>query len=170
MADFSDSTGQFSASCFEESLVESFQRWAAEGTCVLLNVDLDSPNPDEPPRVTIRGARPLSEVKSAARMVLNLDVVRIEALQELALVLESGERGARRSAGAAAHRRWSGAAGAAGPQLQAGRRTGGTAVRDRGAGQRGADRAAWGRSPASGGLDAIAQFRHSVGTGRLVRR
>jgi DNA polymerase-3 subunit alpha len=91
MADFSDSTGQFSASCFEESLVESFQRWAAEGTCVLLNVDLDSPNPDEPPRVTIRGARPLSEVKSAARMVLNLDVVRIEALQELALVLESGE-------------------------------------------------------------------------------
>src|SRR5690606_16605216 len=30
-ADFSDSSGQFSAACFEESLVESFQRWAAEG-------------------------------------------------------------------------------------------------------------------------------------------
>ena len=91
MADFSDSSGQFSASCFEETLVESFQKWAAEGTCVLLNVELDSPSPDEPPRVTVRGARPLSEVKSAARMLLSLEVDRIEALQELAMVLETGE-------------------------------------------------------------------------------
>jgi DNA polymerase-3 subunit alpha len=66
-ADFSDSSGQFSAACFEENLVESFQRWAAEGTCVLLKVELDAPSPDEPPRVTVRGATPLAEVRSAAR-------------------------------------------------------------------------------------------------------
>jgi DNA polymerase-3 subunit alpha len=92
-ADFSDSSGQFSAACFEESLVESFQRWAADGTCVLLNVELDAPSPDEPPRVTVRGARPLSEVRNSARMVLTLDVATPEALQELRLALREGAEG-----------------------------------------------------------------------------
>jgi DNA polymerase-3 subunit alpha len=92
-ADFSDSSGQFSAACFEESLVESFQRWCAEGTCVLLNVELDSPSPDEPPRVTVRGARPLAEVHSSARMLLTLDVHTLEALEALQLALPKGEAG-----------------------------------------------------------------------------
>ena len=92
-ADFSDSSGQFSAACFEDGLVESFQRWAAEGTCVLLNVELDAPSPDEPPRVTVRGARPLAEVVNAAQMLLTLDVHTAEALRELRLALREGERG-----------------------------------------------------------------------------
>jgi DNA polymerase-3 subunit alpha len=92
-ADFSDSSGQFSAACFEEGLVDSFQRWAADGTCVLLNVELDAPSPDEPPRVTVRGARPLAEVRHNARMLLTLDVETPEALQELRLALAVGEPG-----------------------------------------------------------------------------
>jgi DNA polymerase-3 subunit alpha len=92
-ADFSDSSGQFSAACFEESLVDSFQRWAADGACVLLNVELDAPSPDEPPRVTIRGARPLAEVRNNARMLLTLDVRTADALQELRLALSEGEAG-----------------------------------------------------------------------------
>ncbi len=90
-ADFSDSSGQFSASCFEESLVEPFQQWAREGICVLLNVELDRPNPDEPPRITVRGARPLASVSSAAQMLLKLDVTKPEALSELALLLPRRE-------------------------------------------------------------------------------
>ena len=93
IADFSDSSGQFSASCFEESLVEPMVQWAREGTCVLLNVELDAPSPDEPPRVTVRGARPLSEVKSASSMLLKLDILRPEALPELALLLQRGADG-----------------------------------------------------------------------------
>jgi len=89
MADFSDSSGQFSASCFEEGLVEQFQKWASEGICVLLNVELDSPNPEEPPRVTVRSARPLADVTNNARMLLDFDVEREEAVQELALLLVS---------------------------------------------------------------------------------
>ncbi len=92
-ADFSDSTGQFSAACFEESLVEPFQRWAAEGCCVLLTVELDSPSADEPPRVTVRGARPLAEVTNAANMLLTLDVEHETALRELALALVPGAAG-----------------------------------------------------------------------------
>ncbi|MEO7568476.1 MAG: DNA polymerase III subunit alpha, partial [Croceibacterium sp.] len=92
-ADFSDSSGQFSAACFEEGLVESFQRWQADGTCVLLNVELDAPSPDEPPRVTVRGARPLAEVRDSARMLLTLEVWSLEALAELRQVLIEGEPG-----------------------------------------------------------------------------
>ncbi|CCA93802.1 DNA polymerase III subunit alpha [Novosphingobium sp. PP1Y] len=93
MADFSDQSGNFSASCFEESLVENFVKWAKEGTCVLLNVELDSPSADEPPRVTVRGARPLAEVKADARMLLRLDIDRVEAVQELALLMRPGSPG-----------------------------------------------------------------------------
>ena len=94
MADFSDSTGNFSASCFEESLVENFVKWARESACVLLNVELDSPSPDEPPRVTVRGARPLAEITASARMLLKLEIDRVEAVQELALLLRPGTSGA----------------------------------------------------------------------------
>ncbi len=90
-ADFSDSSGQFSAACFEESLVEPMIAWAKDGTCLLLTVELDSPSPEEPPRVTVRGARPLAEVTSATQMALSLDVDRVEAVTELQMLLQ--ERG-----------------------------------------------------------------------------
>ena len=93
IADFSDNTGQFSASCFEETLVDPLVAWAKEGTCLLLNVELDSPSAEEPPRITVRGARPLAEVKSGARMVLTCEIQRAEALAELALLLPGGAEG-----------------------------------------------------------------------------
>lgn len=92
-ADFSDSSGQFSAACFEESLVEPMQAWAKDGTCLLLTVELDAPSPDEPPRVTVRGARPLEEVKGSAQMQLRLDVLVPEAMQDLATLLGSDGAG-----------------------------------------------------------------------------
>lgn len=87
MAEFSDATGQFSASCFEETMVEPLVRWASENTCVLLNVELDSPSADEPPRITVRGGRPLADVKNAALMELRLDIASVDAVQELAMRL-----------------------------------------------------------------------------------
>ena len=92
-ADFSDNTGQFSAACFEEGLVESFRSWAADGTCVLLTVELDSPSPDEPPRITVRGARPLDGVVNSQRMLLTLTVSNETALSELAACLVPGQPG-----------------------------------------------------------------------------
>ncbi len=83
----SDPSGQFSASCFEDALVEPFVKWAAEGACVLLTVELDSPGPDEPPRITVRGAKPLAEVHYAERMRLTFDVVRSVVMADLALLL-----------------------------------------------------------------------------------
>ena len=93
-ADFSDSSGQFSAACFEESLVPDFERWAAAGECLLLTVELDSPNPDEPPRLTVRGARALAAVSGATAMELTAEIASVEALLELQVELDvaQGER------------------------------------------------------------------------------
>ncbi|MGI8943558.1 MAG: DNA polymerase III subunit alpha, partial [Qipengyuania sp.] len=90
-ADFSDPSGQFGAACFEEGLVAQFEQWAADGTCVLLQVELDSPNPDEPPRITVRGGTPLDQVCTNARMVLTLEVLSEEALVDLQMQLRAGE-------------------------------------------------------------------------------
>ena len=93
-ADFSDSSGQFSAACFEEALVPQFERWAADGECLLLTVELDSPSADEPPRLTVRGARPLAAVSGATAMELTAEIASVEALRELQIELQAaqGER------------------------------------------------------------------------------
>ena len=93
-ADFSDASGQFSAACFEEALVPQFERWAQDGECLLLTVELDAPNPDEPPRLTVRGARPLAAVSGAMAMQLTADIATVEALLELRIELDvaRGER------------------------------------------------------------------------------
>ncbi|MEO1729151.1 MAG: DNA polymerase III subunit alpha [Pseudomonadota bacterium] len=88
--DFSDASGQFSAACFEESLVPDFERWAKSGECLLLNVELDSPNPGEPPRLTVRGAKPLSQVSGRMPMRLQADVMHTAALSEIRLELVEG--------------------------------------------------------------------------------
>jgi DNA polymerase-3 subunit alpha len=88
-ADFSDSSGQFSAACFEEALVPQFERWAQDGECLLLTVELDAPNPDEPPRLTVRGARPLAAVSGATAMQLTADITTLEALLELQIELDT---------------------------------------------------------------------------------
>ena len=89
-ADFSDASGQFDAACFEEGLVARFEEWGRNGTCILLNVELDRPSADEPPRITVRGGRPLDEVTGGARMALSLDVENAEALQVLRDSLRAG--------------------------------------------------------------------------------
>jgi DNA polymerase-3 subunit alpha len=87
-ADFSDSSGQFSAACFEEALVPQFERWGQEGECLLVTVELDAPSSDEPPRLTVRGARPLAAVSGATAMQLSADITTIEALLELQIELD----------------------------------------------------------------------------------
>ncbi|TAD72869.1 MAG: DNA polymerase III subunit alpha, partial [Sphingomonadales bacterium] len=90
-ADFSDASGQFSAACFEEALVPDFERWAQNGECLLLTVELDSPNPDEPPRLTVRGARPLAAVSGATAMELTADIAHLDALRELQIELAAAQ-------------------------------------------------------------------------------
>ncbi len=89
-ADFSDPSGQFSAACFDEALVPEFERWAKSNECLLLSVELDSPNPGEPPRLTVRGARPLSQVSGRMPMRLQADIMHAAAFAQFRLQLEEG--------------------------------------------------------------------------------
>ncbi|MDY7099229.1 MAG: DNA polymerase III subunit alpha, partial [Pseudomonadota bacterium] len=89
-ADFSDASGQFSAACFEESLVPQFERWASESECLLLSVELDSPNPGEPPRLTVRSAKPLSSVSGRIPMRMQCDIRTAQALTQFRAELEDG--------------------------------------------------------------------------------
>ncbi|MEM9086284.1 MAG: DNA polymerase III subunit alpha [Pseudomonadota bacterium] len=89
-ADFSDPSGQFSAACFEESLVPEFERWAKTSECLLLSVELDSPNPGEPPRLTVRGAKPLAQVSGRMPMRLQADILSEAAFAMFRHELEPG--------------------------------------------------------------------------------
>ncbi|MCL9981953.1 MAG: DNA polymerase III subunit alpha [Erythrobacter sp.] len=92
-ADFSDTSGQFSAACFEEALVPQFERWAADGECLLLTVELDAPSPDEPPRLTVRSARALTAVSGSTAMQLKADIATHDALLELKIALDVEDEG-----------------------------------------------------------------------------
>ena len=59
----------------------------------MLDVELDSPSPDEPPRITVRGAVPLDAVRGSMAMLLTLEVESVEAVTQLALALGEGGQG-----------------------------------------------------------------------------
>ena len=58
-----------------------------------LDVELDSPSPDEPPRITVRGAVPLNAVRGSMAMLLTLEIESAEAVTQLALALGEGGQG-----------------------------------------------------------------------------
>jgi DNA polymerase III subunit alpha len=88
LIDLSDSSGQFSASCFEEGVAEQLAQSAKETECLLLNVEMDMKAGEETPRFSIRSAKPLSSLISVTRLKMEMDVNQPEALQALARLLE----------------------------------------------------------------------------------
>ncbi|MEJ7934915.1 DNA polymerase III subunit alpha [Sphingobium sp. AN558] len=93
-ATFSDQSGQFQASCFEEDACKAIEEMAREGECALLLVELDRLPGEETPRVTVRGVEPFRQIASASRMELVLDAVDPMAVASLARLL-SASRGGR---------------------------------------------------------------------------
>jgi len=87
LCDLSDSSGQFSGSCFEEEHCNQLAELAKEGRCALLNVELDQLSADENPRVAIRQVRPLDNLEKVTRTKMELDVLDIDGLHELTNLL-----------------------------------------------------------------------------------
>lgn len=85
--DLSDSSGQFSASCFEDNIIATLDEAAAQSSCLLLIVEMDMPAGEDMPRFSIKSARPLQAMTNASRLKMEMDVVTPEALQELAKML-----------------------------------------------------------------------------------
>ena len=92
-ATFSDSSGQFQASCFEEDACKAIEVMAREGDCALLMVELDRLPGEETPRVTIRSVEPFHQLASASRMRLVIDASDASAVDALAQVLVAARGG-----------------------------------------------------------------------------
>ena len=86
-ATFSDSSGQFQASCFDEDGCKLLARLHGEGECALLTVELDRQPGEETPRVTVRGVTPFARVASTTRLRMVLMVETPEAIAPLAAML-----------------------------------------------------------------------------------
>tara|TARA_R110002126_G_scaffold10236_33_gene46125 strand:+ start:18396 stop:21899 length:3504 start_codon:yes stop_codon:yes gene_type:complete len=83
LADLSDSSGQFSASCFEEEQCKILEELASHGGCALLHVELDQRSDDESPRVAIRRVQPLEGLEKTTRTRMELEIHDIAGLHEL---------------------------------------------------------------------------------------
>jgi len=86
-ATFSDQSGQFQASCFEDDACKAIEEMAREGGCALLTVELDRLPGEETPRVTVRGVEPFKLVASASRMELVINAESVAAVEALAKLL-----------------------------------------------------------------------------------
>lgn len=92
-ATFSDNSGQFQASCFDEDACKAIEEMARQGDCALLMVELDRLPGEETPRVTIRGVEPFHQLASASRMKLVIDADDPVAVEALAQMLERSRGG-----------------------------------------------------------------------------
>ncbi len=88
MAEFSDETGQFTASCFDETACAKLAELASASACALLQVELDMREGDDAPRITVRSAEPLAEMKVISRLRISAYIAHEDALLALASRLE----------------------------------------------------------------------------------
>jgi DNA polymerase-3 subunit alpha len=93
-ATFSDSSGQFQASCFDEEGCKLLARLFEDGQCALLTVELDRQPGEETPRVTVRGVQSFEQMAGNARMRMVISVDAPDAIAQLEQVL-ADRRGGR---------------------------------------------------------------------------
>ncbi len=86
-ATFSDSSGQFQASCFDGEGCDLLARLYESNECALLTVELDKQPSEETPRVTVRGVQAFEKLAGSARMRMVIAVEREEAVAPLAAML-----------------------------------------------------------------------------------
>jgi DNA polymerase-3 subunit alpha len=91
---FSDASGQFIASCFDDEVAKDLEEAAKNGGCGLLTVELDRKPGEESPRVTVKRIQPFEALTSNARLELHISIAEPAAV-ELIAALVSPLRGGR---------------------------------------------------------------------------
>jgi DNA polymerase III subunit alpha len=87
MAQLSDATGQFTATCFDDAVAADLEDAAREGGCGLLTVELDRRPGEEAPRVSVKRIQPFATLATAARFVAEVTVADAAAFPALAALL-----------------------------------------------------------------------------------
>ncbi len=93
-ASFSDRTGQFRASCFDEASCAVLEEMAETGRCALMQVEMDWREGDETPRIAVRRVDALDALMTRRPLLLKIVVERPDAVAELAKLLHDNGRGA----------------------------------------------------------------------------
>ena len=93
MATFSDASGQFTGSCFDDDAAKAIEEAGRTGGCGLLNVELDRRPGEETPRVTVRRLQPLEGLAGAARLKAEIHLREAAAIPLLAAKLAPARGG-----------------------------------------------------------------------------
>ncbi|MCU6452935.1 DNA polymerase III subunit alpha [Sphingomonas sp. A2-49] len=94
MATVSDASGQFVATCFDDSVAAELEEAARCGGCGLVTVELDRRPGEETPRVSIKRIQPFETLASIARFTIEAKVAHPAAFDALSRLL-AHHRGAR---------------------------------------------------------------------------
>ncbi len=92
MATLSDSSGQFTATAFDDEATAALEAAAKAGQCGLLSVELDRRAGDETPRVTIKRFQPLADLAKRTRLQITIRVADADSAKRIAGEL-AGARG-----------------------------------------------------------------------------
>ncbi|MFT3966798.1 MAG: DNA polymerase III subunit alpha, partial [Sphingobium sp.] len=91
MATFSDPSGQFQASCFEDDGCKLLEKLSNEedsaARCALLTVELDRAGGEDMPRVTVRGVQGFDNMASNARMRMTVHISASAAISRIASLM-----------------------------------------------------------------------------------
>ncbi len=88
MAQLSDATGQFLATCFDDSVAADLEKAAKEGDCALITVELDRRPGEEAPRVSIKRVQLFDGLASTAKFVVEVTVTDKVAFKALHAMLD----------------------------------------------------------------------------------
>ncbi|MDR6126642.1 DNA polymerase-3 subunit alpha [Sphingomonas sp. SORGH_AS802] len=94
MAQLSDASGQFLATCFDDSVAADLEEAAKNGGCGLITAELDRRPGEETPRVSIKRIQPFEGLANNARFVIEVTVTAPATFTLLAELL-ADHRGAR---------------------------------------------------------------------------
>jgi DNA polymerase III subunit alpha len=94
MATFSDASGQFVGTCFDDDVANDIEEAGRNAGCGLLTVELDRRPGEETPRVTIRRIQPLEGLAGHARLKADIVVNDAHTMTALAALLHD-KRGGR---------------------------------------------------------------------------
>ncbi len=93
MAQLSDASGQFTATCFDESAAKDLEDASREGGCGLITVELDRRPGEDAPRVTVKRIQPFETLAASARFVAELTIEHADTFLSLARLLETHRGG-----------------------------------------------------------------------------
>ncbi len=93
MATFSDPSGQFTGSCFDEIASKDIEEAGRSGGCGLLTVELDRKPGEDTPRVTVRRIQPLEGLAGAARLKADISLADESAVIAVAGLLAPARGG-----------------------------------------------------------------------------